>query len=622
MKSQIGLKNFKLGDFLSQFEEKSFFFKWYDAQPTSAKIGFFAAAAIAMITHLVAYSTLLLEEHVPGFSFGWRTDQRWFHNWINSLNFYYLNWVSGLMQVFFLSMIVFIVIKAFGINNKLHALLIAGLMVTFPTIANTNIFTQDVAPYFFAAFLSIWAFYLTKIHKAGWILGSVLIMLGLAIYQAKISVAMVASLICLILYVLEKNPKFMDFVMYSSRYFLLILGGLVYYGASFVLFDFTLDAHRGINRVISFDTLRNLPETLPRVYLEVYYYFFSTIHDAPRIFRIPSRWLVLSYGFVFIMGIITMVHAIKSKCKSPLNVVIICVLILLLPIAANFSRLFDAMPDMLVIMMTSYAFVFFLILPLIFWDNIKINTFGLKKVAYVAFVFIIGYYISFSNFIYLRAEVMTTRHLHFTNRVAARIEPLLPHSTNNQVFLLGNIAYNPIYPHMADFTLYTPRTTVTRMWGVYDVGYWPSDFIGNVMGYRIGLNVAPVPCYDKKMYLADRAITYGMPVWPQEGSVAFVDGVIVGMFNFFGRVDVENTGPGSFVATANHTGKASDLMFSYDWYLYRDWQRLRHVYSDVFGSGELRFEIDTVGFYRFRVLVRLMDGTEIIDNFSAFFEVE
>ena len=619
---KFGVGNFKLSEFLRQLEEKSFFFKWYEAQPATAKIGFFAAAAIALITHLIAYSTLIIEEHVPGFTFGWRTDQRWFHNWVNSLNFYYLNWVSGLMQVFFLSMIVFIVIKAFDIKNKRHALLIAGLMVTFPTIANTNIFIHDAAPYFFAAFLSIWAFYLTKLYKFGWVIGTVLIMLGLAIYQAKISVAMVAGLICLILHFLEKNPKFFDFVKYSSRYFLLILGGLVLYRASFILFDFTLDAHRGINRVISFDTVRNLPETLPRVYMEVYYYFFSTIHDAARIFRIPSRWLVLSYGFVFVMGIISLIHAIKSKCKTPLNVVVVCVLVLLLPIAANFSRLFDAMPDMLVIMMTSYAFVFFLVLPLIMWDNIKINTFGLKKVAYVAFVFIICYYVSFSNFIYLRAEVMSMRHLHFTNRVAARIEPLLPHSTNNQVFLLGNIASNPIYPHMADFLEYTPRATSSRMWGVYDVGYWPSDFIGHVMGYRIGLNVDYVPCYDRKEYLADKAITYGMPVWPQEGSVAFVDGVIVGMFNFFGRVDVEKTGTRNFVATANHTGKASDLMFLYDWYIYNEGQRLGHVYTDVFGSGVLKYEIDTAGSYQFRVFVRLMDGTEIIDYFSDIFEVE
>ena len=630
----LNIKNFNFGESLKRLDEENYFFKWYDAQPIAAKVGFYGAAVIALLTHIVMYSTHILEEHSPGFSNArdFSASARWFAGWINRFSFYYSNWVTGLLQVLVLSLSVFIVVKAFNIVNKHHALLIAGIMVTFPAIAETNYYFHSAASVFFAAFLSIMGFYVTKLYKFGWIIGSFLLMLGLSIYQSKIGLAMVASIIWLIIFVVESNPKFVDFAKYASRYFLLIVGGLAAYMVSLEVVGI-YELYRGPDRAAGLDVLQIVPMNLLFAYAGVYAYFFSTMHTVvPDIFpiaengiigmKIPSRFLMFSYGIVFFTGLLTLALSLKNIRKSVPNTIIVCLLALLLPVAGNFSRLFDT-GHLSVLKMTAYPFVLFLALPLILWSNIKINVYGLKNLVCLALVFIIGYYVSFSNFMYLRGEAVTIRHLNFANRVAAQVEPLLPYSTDNQVFLIGNVWFNPLYPHKDDFLEYKPRAAFGhRLWGANEIGVSFQYIIGEVIRLHIGLDITQIGDNDREQYLLNRAITYGKPVWPQAGSVSLVDGVVVGILDFFGRVDVVEISPGNFSAKVNHTGMASDLEFEYVWYLYEDGRRLRQIFADAYGIGYLNIEINEPGLYQFRTFIRLQDGRDLLDNFSPHFLVK
>ena len=604
---------------VKQIDEESYFLHWYDTQPVSAKIGFYGAVIIALLTHAIMYSTLILEHHLPGFSTSnlLRPHGRWFHYHVNSLTFFYMNWVTGLLQVLFLALISSIVIKAFNIQNRLYALLIAGILVTFPAIAETNLFYHDAAPYFFAALLSIMAFHVTQIYKFGWIAGIFLIMLGLAIYQSKISLAMVASLIYLVIYVFNENPKFTALVKYSYRYLMLIAGGLLAYYISLQILNISLD-YRGMGDL----SLINICvyNDILRAYREVYFYFFSNS------FRITNHILIFSYGSVAITTLLLLVCFSYKKImdQSIANLVLVAILVLLLPLAANFSRILDNHYEIGVLRMTSYAFAFFLILPLILFENFKINTHGLKKLTVLALVFIIGYYVSFSNYIYFRGQVYTTHAMKLANRITARIEPLLAYSDANQVFILGNLAMNPLYPHAVIFREYSPRTVSSvNLGGENVLGHWLDNYFGNVIRYRIGLDISHVMSLEKRRYLQNRAITYGMPVYPQEGSVTIIDGTVVAMLNFFGRVDIEEVSPNKFLATIHHTGKTSNLKFEYVWYLYRNGQRVEQIYIDSFGKGYLSHEIFSPGSYQFRVFTRLLnDRRSIINNFSPNFEVE
>jgi len=158
--------------------------------------------------------------------------------------------------------------------------------------------------------------------------------------------------------------------------------------------------------------------------------------------------------------------------------------------------------------------------------------------------------------------------------------------------------------------------------GNNDFTRFPWRFFVDVVRYRVGLNVNRTENNERRQYLQDRAISYGMPVYPQEGSVAIIDGVVVVMLNFFARLDIEEISPNTFIATANHTGKSSSLDFEYIWFIYRDGQRKEQIYRDYYSASQVVLSIAEPGSYQFRVFIRLADGRDIINSLSSSFEVE
>ena len=618
-KFKVNLNSFGVLQFFEKINDKNIFLDWYDSQSSASKVGFYGAMVIAFISHAIVYINHMLEEHLPGY-FLLRRDPpgsgRWFHYEAHRLSFYYMNWVSGLLQVVFLALTVFIIIKAFNVQNRLHALLIAGVVVSFPTIAESNIYAQQIAPISLATFLSVAAFYITKLYKFGWIIGAFLVMLGLATFQSKISFAMMASLIHLFIYVINENPKFVKVIKYSLRYLLLIVCGLAFYYISVQILDIPLD-RRGMGGI----SLVGIHNHILRAYAEVFYYFFSNS------FWIDSCLIILAYGYIATMAFLLFVLAIKDsvyKKRSFLNVIIAVLLVLLMPLAANFARIFDLPGAVSIMGMTGFAFTLLVIFPVLMLENIKFNMkiFGIfGKLTVIAIVFIIGFNVSFSNFIYQRGYAMHTRVMFLANRLASHIEPLLPYSERNQVFLTGNIVNNPLYPHMSDFTEFTPpRAQGNRMFGFDAIGVWPDRFLPNVIRYRIGLNIRHVGL-ERRSDLLEQAISYGMPVYPLEGSVALVDGVVVVMLNFYGRIDIEDIYTNYFTATANHTGKSTDLEFVYTWFLYSNRARLREIAPPSYSSS-IDYAITQPGSYQFRVFIRLADGRNVINFLSPAFEVE
>ena len=599
---------------LKQFEEENYFLKWYDAQPASAKVGLYGAAIIALLTHITIYSNWVIEGNLQGFRYDWSLHfaGRWFQRYVNSLNFFYMNWVTGLLQVFVLAVSVFMIIKAFEIKNRMYALLIAGIMVTFPALAESNLYAFSAAPIAFAIFFSMSAFYVTKQHNHGFIIGAFLVMLVLAIYQSYIGLVMILCLVNLIVFVTKENPKFAELVKYACRFLFLIVGGLAAYQISLLALSITITHHRmhlSVAGIIG--SIRNS-------YWEVFYYFF---YDT---FRIDNNLLTFIYGFIALTSMMIIMAAIRKGLSegSWLNSVVIIVLVFLLPIAANFSRMLDSgSPE--VLRMSSYAFAVFLILPVIFYENFKANLYGLKKITVIALVIVVGYNISFANFLYLRGQVYMSHAVQLADRIMARAEPLLPYSYNNYLFVHGNVIDNPIYPHMHSriFPQYTPRATTRVLFGGNnDHTSWVRNVFNNMVRYRVGLhvNVYYDRDHERRASLIDRAITLGMPVYPQEGSVAVIDGVVVAMLNFFGRVDVYEVFPHNFFATVSHTGMASNLGFNYTWYLYRDGTRI----SEVGEGANIVYEITEIGYHQFRVFVALVDGRNVINVFSQAIRVD
>ncbi|MCL1989139.1 MAG: glucosyltransferase domain-containing protein [Firmicutes bacterium] len=629
----------KIKNFADNFEENNYLINWYNNQPSSAKLGFWAAAVIAFATHYIIYANLLLEIHLPAFARSPTVAGRWMHPRITNLYFHFPNWMAGVLQMLFLAAMTFVVIKAFEVHNKIYALLIAGLLVSFPNITETNLYFHDAAPYFFGAFIATLGFYLTKIYKFGFILGSLCLMLSLAVYQSKVSVALIMIVIHLILYVLQNNPPFIAAFKYACRYIFLAVGGFSAYYISLIIFE--VNAARVTSDVPLMEILQNLPSELLRVYREVFYYFFSSMPNVDfRSFIIYSRYLIAAYAFIFFVLAVTLLLIVISKIKakqiSVINIIIAVLLVALLPFAGHLSGLLRPPSEIQFITMTTYALVFLLFFPLILWENFKINIYGAKKLATFACVFIIGFYMAFANFVYTSMQARHMQIMNLANRLTLHIEPLLHYSDRNTIFIFGNnFRGNPLYPAINNFTEYTARTIQdSRVFGNDNITGWGAGFLVGVIRNRIGLEVRS-PSNNERTALLQSAITQGMPVYPTEGSVAIIDNVVVVMNNFFGRVDIEQIeeiDQTTFSLTYNHTGKSTDLPFEYEWRFYRLENGNPQEITDLRtheNTGQVYFNPAEPGEYQVRVWLRFAEGfrgnsnsQNIINNWSAVWEVE
>jgi hypothetical protein len=110
-----------------------------------------------------------------------------------------------------------------------------------------------------------------------------------------------------------------------------------------------------------------------------------------------------------------------------------------------------------------------------------------------------------------------------------------------------------------------------------------------------------------------------MPVYPLEGSIALIDGVVVAMFDFFGRIDVIEDPCGTFIANFSHTGKSTSLDFQYDWYLYKDGLRMSKIVENTDIVSKFLYE---PGQYYFKVYLSLPNAHKFIYTNSQTFEVK
>ena len=120
----------KCKDFFRGLDDKNILLHWWGSQPKGAKLGLAAAALFATLTHMAIYSNLVIEEHVLGFYKDHGPDPRWLQPYINRLSFYYLHWGTGLLQVLFIALSAFYLIKALEMKNTLVVLIFAGIMAT------------------------------------------------------------------------------------------------------------------------------------------------------------------------------------------------------------------------------------------------------------------------------------------------------------------------------------------------------------------------------------------------------------------------------------------------------------------------------------------------------------
>jgi len=438
--------------------------------------------------------------------------------------------IVGMFVTLFLSLSAFYICKIFNINKKISAILISALLTTFPSIAFTNLFLYDSANYHFGVFLAVFAVYVTLRYKFGFLIGAILLMFTLAIYQSKFNIALVLFVFCLISHTLKDNFSLKKVRNLAVRFLSTLSVGSIFYAISLLISshrnNMAFGGHRGFcpesmgSRLLS---LSGFTGELSRTYQE----FVNSFRGSIYIVVNPLLYAYLIVAGLAIVQLFYMV--IKHKIyKQPMRLFFILVLLALIPFTSNFAGfLADNTYGPMI-----YPFVLILVSFVIFFDRYE-GVSIIRSSLIVCLFFISFNYVIMNNAFYLRAFFFNQRLTSISTRIADSIDPLLP--------LIES------YPRQYTYFGFLPNEYLSRQMplfnehGVTDDGplrhnsfvilytdrWWQrSVFAGNLQALH-GVNLSSLPDGFERDKINDEVLASNMPIWPAEDSVAVINDVIV-----------------------------------------------------------------------------------------------
>jgi len=572
--------NFSLSSFI-----KNYLLSFSKMHSKTFLIGFF----VAFISHLFIYTNRLYGNHDVGMIYRLNSvaqSGRWFNNFITTLNRgFVLPVFIGILNSFFLTLSSIYILKLFKIKSQIIAIIITCLMVTFPSIAFTNLFLYDAANYNFAVFLSVIAVYTTTYHKKGWIIGSLLIMLSLAIYQAKFAIVLSLIVFYLINEFISENFDLKSNFLKIKNFFLLVLiGSLLYIFSlpiSFRLLDSDFGGQRGFSPDMVGERLESTTNII-RAFLQTYFYYFS------HFFRAAYPTTILLTSIYILLAFFTLIVIIKKIIRLKIHqlrirFIFLMILLFFIPLASNISGFLAS--D--VYGMMTYAFVLTLVFVFSLLDRIEILP--LIKSIFCLFGFIIVFeFITFNNTYYLQSLNNNVRLTSISTRIASDVESLMSKITNDEIrgFIIYDIPNEII--DLADSSQQTRfRSVPSISYAVNDHSFinikpWArghfrrQELLLNLTNlHGLPISIAPANLESSiRNYLLENDV----PAWPAEGSILIVNDIIVVNFGTADLILNEQTQTIDVRITKTYREKFQE--FRFNWQVFENDQLILEYITD------------------------------------------
>lgn len=435
----------------------------------------------------------------------------------------------SVISILFLSLSAFFLADFLEIDNTISLILITALMTCNTTllaanstfIAYSDFFTQAL----FFAVLGAWLMKKEKLVPLA--LGALSLSISLGIYQAYVCVAIGLVMIHFLLK-MTTLPTFKDTAKSLLKYLSAFAASAVLYYGVWKLFQkifdiWTANSYNGLASVGDYSDT-SFFSVIATTYQQVFQYFFQ-----PETFTtMPFHGISLSIFWVYLLrlcniGIVLflLVSLIKKGRESKLqlwHILAQIVILLLLPLGMNFvSVISKGMVHTL--MIYAFGLVYILAIKLATFSGENITTFTKKQIPWavtaILVITICWSNIVYSNQVYLKKDLQNESIHSLMTRIVYEIESMDGYEAGvTPVAISGTFENTPALGEMTAFQDILP----------YGMGNTPLTYIGTDYAYlthilNVNMNLTRISNEHKTVC--------EMPVYPAEGSVAYVDGVLV-----------------------------------------------------------------------------------------------
>ena len=429
----------------------------------------------------------------------------------------------ALFSSLFLIAAAILCIRILRIRKTISIILCCGFLTTFETLAYVNAsfllsLDLDMLALLFAVLGAY--FFLRDNNMLYGLAGIISVTLSLGLFQSYIEVTILLVCLALLRDLLEGGSSG-DAVKKGLRAaMLLLVSGLIYYVCLRIAWKIT--------GVIPADTVNGLVKmkqlTIPSVFSLVGRAWQNTFSYLFKNSKIAHRTISsLLYCGLGIISLLEIIVISRRKCLNKRATVLIILILLLMPLGGN--AIYVLSMGFKHSLMT-YSFCFYSIFFVLIFDLLDFDSELLTKVRWIVPLMcsvLILNHVLFANQHYIRNDLHTQAGNAFMTRLVSRMETTENYIVGETpVLILGHIDENPVSYEVQQFSVTNDPMVGTDHHLAISYYLTYNRYFKYVMGYPINL----IPLSEIEEYLNDQTIQ-AMPIYPAEGSLKMVDGVLV-----------------------------------------------------------------------------------------------
>lgn len=438
--------------------------------------------------------------------------------------YYELPWLNSLLSMFYLALAAVCVCRMFRVRTSVAAALTGGLMAAFPTVTSTLTYCYVADGYCMALLFAVLsAMLIDEGGKKRLIAGGALLTLTLGIYQAYISVTILLLLIKLIERLIFDGETAKESLQRAGRFLVCgVSAGVLYLIIVFLSLKITntpLSDYLGLDSNSSSFNLLYLPRVLYHC-AKTFEGFFFNLENGISLYAVLNAVMLCALIWLIICA-----AKRGGLFKSHSRTLLLIVYSVAAPICA--SPLYFISPGTAyhnLMTMGFYAFYLFFIL---FYERlgdaperfVKRKNWGILLLSAV----MLFNFTLISNVAYHKLQLAFYSSYGEAIRMADRIEQTDGTSECDTLAVLGIMPGSEAYSAQVSLDLT----------GVTDGSLLrPDDYTVNQSVITSTLNDYcrknfKFATADERRALAQNPEVLAMPMWPESGSVAVVDGYIV-----------------------------------------------------------------------------------------------
>lgn len=428
-----------------------------------------------------------------------------------------LPWMVGLLALFWIGLSVYLTVRMLPLRGSAAVFLTAGIFTVNQTVTATAVtYLGDLDANLFGMLCSVAAVYLWQRYRFGFWGGMVLIAGCMGFYQSYLSVAIVLILLLCIGWLLD-GQAFRGVFRRGLLSIGMLIGGGILYALMLVLVWKVTGLSPASGSSNSLDvmlglTLRDLLRLVAETYTDTFSRLFGVVSPyAPRTISVITAFILLLTVGMF---------ALALKGKGVWEILLSIVLAALLPLGMNFTYVLSSgmVHDLMVYgiwlsYLPSLALSCRAALPACLKKTVRWLSFGLVGILLYANV-------QTANVLYLKKDMEQDAFLSYMTRVVYSMESCEGYTPGQTpVVFVGTPAFNTI-PGFEDYI----GVTGADYPGVTGMS---EDFRARAYFQFVLNNPAVIPGSDVFARMRDDPRVEAMPDYPQSGSIAMIDDILV-----------------------------------------------------------------------------------------------